>query len=410
VTTFAGQNTTLNTAPLTARVKRRDVRAFYKRFVQDYPIARAPMARFRRFILGVGVFITPFGVFGLLIGFFAELADDEPDKNSELAGMFGFGMLLLVAFCVILWAWLRLRARRDTPKRHYRFTWFALVNRLVYVPGPFVTMHLTPWADHGIFRVARVFRSTGPRPIEIANYELLTGAQGSRNTQFGGYAALRLATSLPHIVLQSRGRGSRRFSLATVPSGAQKLSLEGDFDEHFTLFCPRGYERDALYLFTPDVMTRLMDDVRGYDVEIIDDWLFLVSTRDVVTLSPDRWDALTDAVDAVSAKLTRWERWRDDRLGGESGIDRARALSTAGLAGSSAEIEVDVARQASLAGAGMTAIPGDPRRADPRTAQRGQVSKKGRRLRMGFGIGSLIWIVPTVLVVGALILAQVLPN
>ena len=350
MTTFAGQNTTLNTAPLTARVKRRDVRAFYKRFVRDYPIARAPLARFRRFILGVGVFVTPFGVLGLLIGVFAELADDEPDKNSELAGMFGFGMLMLIAFCVLLWAWLRLRARRDTPKRHYRFTWFALVNRLVYVPGPFVTMHLTPWADHGIFRVARVFRSTGPRPIEIANYELLTGVQGSRNTQFGGYAALRLATSLPHIVLQSRGRGSRRFSLATVPSGAQKLSLEGDFDEHFTLFCPRGYERDALYLFTPDVMTRLMDDVRGYDVEIIDDWLFLVSTRDVVTLSPDRWDALTDAVDAVSAKLTRWERWRDDRLGGESGIDRARALSTAGLAGSAAEIEVDVARQASLAG------------------------------------------------------------
>ena len=58
----------------------------------------------------------------------------------------------------------------------------------------------------------------------------------------------------------------------------------------------------------------------------------------------------------------------------------------------------------------MTAIPGDPRRADPRNAQRGQVSTKGRRLRMGFGIGSLIWIVPTVLVGGAFILAQVIPN
>ena len=41
----------------------------------------------------------------------------------------------------------------------------------------------------------------------------------------------------------------------------QVLSLEGDFDRYFTLYCPKEYERDALYVFTPDLMALL--DRRG---------------------------------------------------------------------------------------------------------------------------------------------------
>jgi hypothetical protein len=31
----------------------------------------------------------------------------------------------------------------------------------------------------------------------------------------------------------------------------------------------------ALYLFTPDVMARLIDYVREFDVEVVDDWIIL---------------------------------------------------------------------------------------------------------------------------------------
>src|SRR6478609_9747463 len=65
---------------------------------------------------------------------------------------------------------------------------------------------------------------------------------------------------------------------------AQRLSLEGDFDRHFTLYCPEGYEQDALYLFTPDIMARFIDHAAQLDVEIVDDWLFLYARREVSTL------------------------------------------------------------------------------------------------------------------------------
>lgn len=40
---------------------------------------------------------------------------------------------------------------------------------------------------------------------------------------------------------------------------------------------------DALYLFTPDIMARFIDNAAQLDVEIVDDWLFLYLQRPVST-------------------------------------------------------------------------------------------------------------------------------
>lgn len=122
----------------------------------------------------------------------------------------------------------------------------------------------------------------------------------------------RVATRLPHIRLESRR--VRRLGAADAIARDQRLSLEGDFDKTFTLLCPTGYERDALYLFTPDVMARLMDAAGDFDVELVDDWVFLSSPRDVVTLDPERWEVVVGAMDAVLGKIRQWEQWRDDRV------------------------------------------------------------------------------------------------
>lgn len=84
----------------------------------------------------------------------------------------------------------------------------------------------------------------------------------------GWYLAVPLDRPLPHIVLA--GKGSR---LDRAVDGV-RVSLEGDFDRHFTLECPAGYERDALYVFTPDLMAAMIDHASGSSAEIIDDWIF----------------------------------------------------------------------------------------------------------------------------------------
>src|SRR5690606_27778890 len=75
--------------------------------------------------------------------------------------------------------------------------------------------------------------------------------------------------------------------------------------------------RDALYLFTPDIMARFIDNAAALDVEIVDDWLFLYAKRDFSTVDPATWSWLFSVVGALLEKFAQWARWRDERLRNE---------------------------------------------------------------------------------------------
>ncbi|WP_084021136.1 hypothetical protein [Cryobacterium arcticum] len=364
--------TTFRTQALTERVSRRAVRRWYRPFADQHPSVRSPFTPARRVAAFVGGAAAVIGLLALATGVSQEVDEGRPDMVGQLLGMSVIGGLLLIAGIVLAWFYVRTTTRRGTPMRHYRLARFAAQNVMTYRPGPLSGAHLTPWADRGSLSLTRVMRTASPRSLEFANYELRTGPAGSRNTQFGGFCAVRLTTSLPHIVLQARG--GPLFSAATLPASSQRLSLEGNFDDHFTLYCPAEYERDALYLFTPDVMARLIDRVRGFDVEIIDDWLFFVTRRDVVTLNPGTWQGLADATSALSDKIARWERWRDDRLPEVTPGSTVGAEATAGAA----------------------------------AAPAATVAKPGRRLRMSLGARALIWAVPVVVLLVLVVLANLL--
>lgn len=180
-----------------------------------------------------------------------------------------------------------------------------------------------------------VVRLPAPRPIEIGNHRFVVdddepeGASTRTRLSRWGYASLRLDAPLPHIVLRSRG-GAR---LPIPPAASQRLSLEGDLDRRFTLFCPQGYEPDALYLFTPDICARLIDHAGDFDVEIVDDRVHLYSARDLSTTDAATWTHVLVALSALNDKLDQWARWRDVRLGGsEAGARSGFAEVPAGVA------------------------------------------------------------------------------
>ena len=68
-----------------------------------------------------------------------------------------------------------------------------------------------------------------------------------------------------------------------IASPARRLSIEGDFDEHFALHSPPVSQRDAVYIFTPDLMALLIDETGDFDVEIVD--VFVVYSRHGFDLS-----------------------------------------------------------------------------------------------------------------------------
>jgi len=109
----------------------------------------------------------------------------------------------------------------------------------------------------------------------------------------------------------------------------QVLSLEGDFNTYFTLYCPREYERDALYVFTPDLMALLIDNASTLDVEIVDDWMFVYSMQPFALDEPSALEPLFDVIETIGAKtLTQTDRYRDDRAAVPTSVDAPPASSS----------------------------------------------------------------------------------
>lgn len=163
------------------------------------------------------------------------------------------------------------------------------------------------------------------RPVEIANYRYdirtsSTDSEGRRTTSTRvyrqGYILINLDRKLPHIILDSKknGTGSIGNGLLFVNQG-QRLELEGDFNDYFDLYVPNGYERDALYIFTPDVMAVFVDETCNFDAEIIDDKLFIYSSAPFNMINQSVLEKLFSLIDLVSKKtLNQAENYADERV------------------------------------------------------------------------------------------------
>ncbi|WP_312173334.1 hypothetical protein [Microbacterium sp.] len=260
-----------------------------------------------------------FGVIGLLfvvpvIGIFLMGIGYAMARGTGVAVGLVLGVVLAAGLIVGVVALVR-RANRLRALTRLRLSRFAGANAMTYIdridapPLPGMIF------SSGSSRMSTdVLRGVEPRFVEFGNYQYTTSNGKQSTTHRWGYVAVKLDVPLPNIVLDALGNNTLGSTLAAAFRGDQRLSLEGDFDRYFSLYCPAGYEADALYLFTPDVMARFIDHAAELDVEIVDDWLFLYARRDVSTLDPATWAWLFGAVGALLTKLDQWARWRDDRL------------------------------------------------------------------------------------------------
>ncbi|WP_445442137.1 hypothetical protein [Clavibacter sp. km1a] len=386
MTTHAPSRPQLDTTPLTGRIDRDDLRRFRREFAARFPVLVSPLLLVGRIGMGLlAALAIPLGGVLLLVGVLGAIFASEPETRGDALGMAVFGIPMLGAGVFFAWYLIRTRRRRSTLRAHYRLARFGRVNGLSYTPGPLADGHMGE-AARGM-HVTRIMRPRTARPVEFGNHELSRTSDFRGITQFGGYAMIGLRRELPHIqVVANRTRLRRAMTPTVDVARSQRLELEGDFDEHAALYCPEGYERDALYLFTPDVMAVLVDRVRGFDVEIRGDRLLLRSPADMVTLDPDRWRDVIDATAALLGKVDRWERWRDDRLASLEGVEES----------------VLTASDDALA----VPAPGKARRRPRRS--RG-VAAAGRRLRMRPTVGLLLLCLLAAVFVGLGFLITTLP-
>ncbi|WP_395639542.1 hypothetical protein [Pseudolysinimonas sp.] len=262
-----------------------------------------------------GVSLVVGGLVGLISG----------DVGSALFGGFGIvvGILCLGVVALGIWGLTKIVPSERRWERWLRLDWFARTNRMTFSPADPNPSYPGAIFSTGSARTAiDHFRSIDGRFFDLGNFQFVTSNGKSSTTHTWGFLALSLERRLPHMLLDSLQNNTWGLSgLAGQFDRTQVLSLEGDFDRSFTLYCPRQYETDALYVFTPDLMALCIDQVAPFDVEIVDDWMFVYSPRGFAMDNPALLDRLFRIIDVVGAKaLSRTRRYRDEKATTPAGL------------------------------------------------------------------------------------------
>lgn len=271
-------------------------------------------------LVTVVTWVVIFGILGYIsiaIGNVIGTASSPP--AGIIAGLVFF--VLTGAFAWFGFRWIN----KESTERHACSYKFALRNDAIYTPtSGYIESQTGMIFDNGdkgpltdIFQL-----KVGNVPVEIGNYAYETGSGKSRREHKYGYMRVTLQRHLPHMVLDSKANNFSAFGL-TLSNGLsdrfkhdQVLSLEGDFDKYFTLYCPKQYERDALYVFTPDLMALLIDEVESYDVEIVDNDMYVYQNQHFPVNDEETFRRLVQIAHVVGWKADdRTDYYADERIG-----------------------------------------------------------------------------------------------
>lgn len=100
------------------------------------------------------------------------------------------------------------------------------------------------------------------RRFRIFNYQFSIGSGKHKTTYHYTVFAFKFNGTFPHIYLNSK------INFYDVSTG-EKIPLPSEFEKKFTLSAPRKYETEALEIFTPDILAKLLDNGFPHDVEFV---------------------------------------------------------------------------------------------------------------------------------------------
>lgn len=212
------------------------------------------------------------------------------------------------------------RNRNDI--RLYRYVYFAQENGFSY------SRDTTSHSQSGLIFHEGHSRSYGDvisgmlknTPFEMGNFFYTTGSGKNQQSHDWGYLMIPLKRHVPNMILDAKSNNIGMFGvgITNLPSAFknnQTLSLEGDFDTYFTLYAPEEYKQDALYIFTPDLMALLIDNTAKFDVETVDDKLYIYSSKQLDLLNPLLLEKLFQIIGTVGAKtISQTASYTDERV------------------------------------------------------------------------------------------------
>lgn len=178
-----------------------------------------------------------------------------------LANGFGFNGIAFLPFLAVVFY---LVALRD-GLANYFWKQFAEINGWAYRnysdPGRESGIMFRQGNSRNIFHV--IEGNIGDRRFRIFNYEFITGHGRRKKRHYYTVFAFKFNGSFPHIYLNNKHNSY------DINAG-EKISLPAEFEKIFSLSVPRKYEIEALAIFTPDILAKLLDSDFHHDVEFVD--------------------------------------------------------------------------------------------------------------------------------------------
>lgn len=283
---------------------------------------KVPQQRSTLEIVLVGLFAVAFGVIWLAFGGRIDPADQPRIAPGAVRDL----VVSLVVFTILAYGARRLNARVNRPRRSaqlpaWRTHLTALANGVTPEPvGRATFASLITGPD----RTARCDPRYVGQEVEFGN--LLSRREHSLEWH---YLAVALPAPLPHLFLEASAAADLPYEFPRAAVG-QRLPLAGPFGRGFEVYGPSGYERDALFVLTPAVMATLLDHAAEYHLEITGNTLIFFTPDLADFTGPEAWRRIGALLQgAVPALAARAERYRDQRVPGQTAAERLDAIRSA---------------------------------------------------------------------------------
>ena len=327
----------INFEPLSRKIADGEIATFrrsetYKSFKKNFSFRERVLSTIRIRDYNATVFLDKLAwwLAGAMLAYTLLLGSGGVWTNS--AGAIGVVVAVTALGLMIL------REACKTDEKFFRLSNFASINNLQYT---FMRKESNAPTNNGIFFHDGHSRTTydiiSSDSFEIGNYSYVVL---NKNRGFGkhqafhqvAYVRINLRRNVPHLILDSKRNNAHLFGLniSNLPVGlkkSQSMGLEGDFDDYFTLYAPEGYQHDALYILTPDLMALLIDEAQDYDVEMVDNYLYIYSSEHFTMTDEETLKRLFAIISLVGNKtINRTSYYADERVGKRS----ANVVDTSG--------------------------------------------------------------------------------
>ena len=136
-------------------------------------------------------------------------------------------------------------------------------------------------------------------PVRLFTYQYTTGYGKSAHTFYTTCLELTYEASLPHILLYP----GYIFAMGLMLDldVFEKVSLEGNFDDYFSLYVSKNAQVETREILTPDIMQELIQSFTNYKMEINGNKVYMsiqkiLNTRSEILEMHDLADSLIDGL------------------------------------------------------------------------------------------------------------------